>query len=149
MYLLLINFRPRWLQLLTLWLFLSFYLSIPLNTWCQLLKYFFFSKLELCCLFRLKQSKELDAEKAFANEQLTRAILRERISNEEERAKAKHLVSMEDLVGRSCLQGNCWCLGEACQLPMWMIFMLSLLSFSLSLPFISGWHFADISHQGL
>ncbi|XP_043319678.1 MICOS complex subunit MIC19 isoform X1 [Cervus elaphus] len=40
---------------------------------------------------RLKQSKELDAEKAFANEQLTRAILRERISNEEERAKAKHL----------------------------------------------------------
>lgn len=55
----------------------------------------FFSKLELCCLFRLKQSKELDAEKAFANEQLTRAILRERISNEEERAKAKHLVSMK------------------------------------------------------
>uniref|UniRef100_A0A8C2QV81 MICOS complex subunit MIC19 n=1 Tax=Capra hircus TaxID=9925 RepID=A0A8C2QV81_CAPHI len=47
--------------------------------------------LELCCLFRLKQSKELDAEKAFANEQLTRAILRERISNEEERVKAKHL----------------------------------------------------------
>uniref|UniRef100_A0A8C0DYV0 Coiled-coil-helix-coiled-coil-helix domain containing 3 n=1 Tax=Balaenoptera musculus TaxID=9771 RepID=A0A8C0DYV0_BALMU len=40
---------------------------------------------------RLKQSKELDSEKAFANEQLTRAILRERISNEEERAKAKHL----------------------------------------------------------
>ena len=70
------------------------------------IKIFFFSKLELCCLFRLKQSKELDAEKAFANEQLTRAILRERISNEEERAKAKHLVSMEDLVGRSCLQGN-------------------------------------------
>nr|XP_058930402.1 MICOS complex subunit MIC19 isoform X3 [Kogia breviceps] len=40
---------------------------------------------------RLKQSKELDSEKAFASEQLTRAILRERITNEEERAKAKHL----------------------------------------------------------
>ncbi|XP_047706077.1 MICOS complex subunit MIC19 isoform X2 [Prionailurus viverrinus] len=40
---------------------------------------------------RLKQSKELDRERAFANEQLTRAILRERISSEEERAKAKHL----------------------------------------------------------
>uniref|UniRef100_A0A8D0S940 Coiled-coil-helix-coiled-coil-helix domain containing 3 n=1 Tax=Sus scrofa TaxID=9823 RepID=A0A8D0S940_PIG len=40
---------------------------------------------------RLKQDKELDREKAFANEQLTRAILRERIANEEERAKAKHL----------------------------------------------------------
>ncbi|XP_007128212.1 MICOS complex subunit MIC19 isoform X2 [Physeter macrocephalus] len=40
---------------------------------------------------RLKQSKELDSEKAFASEQLTRAILRERISNEEERAKARHL----------------------------------------------------------
>ncbi|MXQ92820.1 hypothetical protein E5288_WYG002871 [Bos mutus] len=45
---------------------------------------------------RLKQSKELDAEKAFANEQLTRAILRERISNEEERAKAKHLALRVD-----------------------------------------------------
>ncbi|XP_030164322.1 MICOS complex subunit MIC19 isoform X2 [Lynx canadensis] len=42
---------------------------------------------------RLKQSKELDRERAFANEQLTRAILRERISSEEERAKAKHLSS--------------------------------------------------------
>ncbi|XP_045835934.1 MICOS complex subunit MIC19-like [Meles meles] len=40
---------------------------------------------------RLKQGKELDRERAFANEQLTRAILRERISSEEERAKAKHL----------------------------------------------------------
>ncbi|XP_077626916.1 MICOS complex subunit MIC19 isoform X2 [Crocuta crocuta] len=40
---------------------------------------------------RLKQSKELDRERALANEQLTRAILRERISSEEERAKAKHL----------------------------------------------------------
>ncbi|XP_032339248.1 MICOS complex subunit MIC19 isoform X1 [Camelus ferus] len=42
---------------------------------------------------RLKQGKELDGEKTLTNEQLTRAILRERISNEEERAKAKHLVS--------------------------------------------------------
>ncbi|XP_040499916.1 MICOS complex subunit MIC19 isoform X2 [Ursus maritimus] len=42
---------------------------------------------------RLKQGKELDRERAFANEQLTRAILRERISSEEERAKAKHLSS--------------------------------------------------------
>ncbi|XP_008531964.1 MICOS complex subunit MIC19 isoform X1 [Equus przewalskii] len=40
---------------------------------------------------RLKQSSEVDQERAFANEQLTRAILRERISSEEERAKAKHL----------------------------------------------------------
>ncbi|XP_012595196.2 MICOS complex subunit MIC19 isoform X1 [Microcebus murinus] len=40
---------------------------------------------------RLKQGKELDRERAAANEQLTRAILRERISSEEERAKAKHL----------------------------------------------------------
>ncbi|XP_004741794.1 MICOS complex subunit MIC19 isoform X1 [Mustela putorius furo] len=40
---------------------------------------------------RLKQGKELERERAFANEQLTRAILRERISSEEERAKAKHL----------------------------------------------------------
>ncbi|EHH17690.1 hypothetical protein EGK_14149 [Macaca mulatta] len=39
----------------------------------------------------LKQAKELDRERAAANEQLTRAILRERISSEEERAKAKHL----------------------------------------------------------
>ncbi|KAF0877753.1 MIC19 protein, partial [Crocuta crocuta] len=46
---------------------------------------------------RLKQSKELDRERALANEQLTRAILRERISSEEERAKAKHLVSIKDL----------------------------------------------------
>uniref|UniRef100_A0A7N5JFI7 Coiled-coil-helix-coiled-coil-helix domain containing 3 n=3 Tax=Ursidae TaxID=9632 RepID=A0A7N5JFI7_AILME len=46
---------------------------------------------------RLKQGKELDRERAFANEQLTRAILRERISSEEERAKAKHLVSIKDL----------------------------------------------------
>nr|XP_031530375.1 MICOS complex subunit MIC19 isoform X7 [Vicugna pacos] len=42
---------------------------------------------------RLKQGKELDGEMTLTNEQLTRAILRERISNEEERAKAKHLVS--------------------------------------------------------
>lgn len=41
---------------------------------------------------RLKQSRDLERERAAANEQLTRAILRERISNEEERAKAKHLV---------------------------------------------------------
>ncbi|XP_066218826.1 MICOS complex subunit MIC19 isoform X2 [Saccopteryx leptura] len=40
---------------------------------------------------RLKQSKELDRERALANEQLTRAILRERISSEEDRTKAKHL----------------------------------------------------------
>ncbi|XP_029779047.1 MICOS complex subunit MIC19 isoform X1 [Suricata suricatta] len=40
---------------------------------------------------RLKQSKETDRERALANEQLARAILRERISSEEERAKAKHL----------------------------------------------------------
>uniref|UniRef100_A0A2K6DCD7 Coiled-coil-helix-coiled-coil-helix domain containing 3 n=1 Tax=Macaca nemestrina TaxID=9545 RepID=A0A2K6DCD7_MACNE len=39
----------------------------------------------------LKQAKELDRERAAANEQLTRAILQERISNEEEGAKAKHL----------------------------------------------------------
>lgn len=38
---------------------------------------------------RLKQSRDL--ERAAANEQLTRAILRERVSSEEERAKAKHL----------------------------------------------------------
>ncbi|XP_053465541.1 MICOS complex subunit MIC19 [Nycticebus coucang] len=40
---------------------------------------------------RLKQSKDLDRERAAANEQLTRAILQERIWSEEERAKAKHL----------------------------------------------------------
>ncbi|XP_006756037.1 PREDICTED: MICOS complex subunit MIC19 isoform X1 [Myotis davidii] len=40
---------------------------------------------------RLKQSKELDRERALANEQLTRAILRERISSEQDRTKAKHL----------------------------------------------------------
>ncbi|XP_075414799.1 MICOS complex subunit MIC19 isoform X3 [Tenrec ecaudatus] len=40
---------------------------------------------------RLKHSKELDREQA--NEQLTRAILRERVSSEEERSKAKHLSS--------------------------------------------------------
>uniref|UniRef100_A0A2K5LIS5 Coiled-coil-helix-coiled-coil-helix domain containing 3 n=2 Tax=Cercopithecinae TaxID=9528 RepID=A0A2K5LIS5_CERAT len=45
---------------------------------------------------RLKQAKELDRERAAANEQLTRAILRERISSEEERAKAKHLVSIKN-----------------------------------------------------
>ncbi|XP_003420927.2 MICOS complex subunit MIC19 isoform X2 [Loxodonta africana] len=38
---------------------------------------------------RLKQGKELDQE--MANEQLTRAILQERLSSEEERSKAKHL----------------------------------------------------------
>nr|XP_054093669.1 MICOS complex subunit MIC19 isoform X6 [Callithrix jacchus] len=42
---------------------------------------------------RLKQARELDQERAAANEQLTRAILRERIASEEERAKAKHLSS--------------------------------------------------------
>lgn len=69
--------------------------------------FFFFNKLDFFfCLFRLKQSKELDRERAFANEQLTRAILRERISSEEERAKAKHLVSVKDVVEMSCLQGN-------------------------------------------
>ncbi|KAM5255261.1 MICOS complex subunit MIC19 isoform 1-T1 [Ctenodactylus gundi] len=40
---------------------------------------------------RLKQSQDLDRERAAANEQLTRAILRERISSEEERSKAKKL----------------------------------------------------------
>ncbi|XP_023592888.1 MICOS complex subunit MIC19 isoform X3 [Trichechus manatus latirostris] len=39
---------------------------------------------------QLKQSKELDQESA--HEQLTRAILRERISSEEERSRAKHLI---------------------------------------------------------
>ncbi|KAF6085555.1 coiled-coil-helix-coiled-coil-helix domain containing 3 [Phyllostomus discolor] len=42
---------------------------------------------------RLKQGKDLERERALANEQLTRAILRERVSSEEERAKAKHLSS--------------------------------------------------------
>ncbi|KAM5205184.1 MICOS complex subunit MIC19 isoform 6-T6 [Hipposideros larvatus] len=42
---------------------------------------------------RLKQGKEVDRERALANEQLTRAILRERISSEEERSKAKLLSS--------------------------------------------------------
>uniref|UniRef100_A0A8C0QFB7 Coiled-coil-helix-coiled-coil-helix domain containing 3 n=1 Tax=Canis lupus familiaris TaxID=9615 RepID=A0A8C0QFB7_CANLF len=46
---------------------------------------------------RLKQGKELDRERAFANEQLTRAILRERISSEEERAKAKHLILVQEV----------------------------------------------------
>ncbi|EHB15455.1 Coiled-coil-helix-coiled-coil-helix domain-containing protein 3, mitochondrial [Heterocephalus glaber] len=40
---------------------------------------------------QLKKSKDLDRERAAANEQLTRAILRERISNEEEHSKANHL----------------------------------------------------------
>ncbi|XP_024410745.1 MICOS complex subunit MIC19 isoform X1 [Desmodus rotundus] len=40
---------------------------------------------------RLKQGKDLERERALANEQLTRAILRERVSSEEERVKAKHL----------------------------------------------------------
>ncbi|XP_036905070.1 MICOS complex subunit MIC19 isoform X2 [Sturnira hondurensis] len=40
---------------------------------------------------RLKQGKDLERERALANEQLTRAILRERVSSEEERTKAKHL----------------------------------------------------------
>ncbi|XP_012877167.1 PREDICTED: MICOS complex subunit MIC19 isoform X2 [Dipodomys ordii] len=40
---------------------------------------------------RFKQAKELEREKAAANEQLTRAILQERISSEQERLKAKHL----------------------------------------------------------
>ncbi|ELW68785.1 60S ribosomal protein L6 [Tupaia chinensis] len=48
---------------------------------------------------RLKQGKELERERAAANEQLTRAILRERISSEEERAKAKHLVPGVSLGG--------------------------------------------------
>ncbi|XP_008572656.1 PREDICTED: coiled-coil-helix-coiled-coil-helix domain-containing protein 3, mitochondrial isoform X2 [Galeopterus variegatus] len=42
-------------------------------------------------VYILKQGKELERERAAANEQLTRAILRERISSEEERSKAKHL----------------------------------------------------------
>lgn len=62
---------------------------------------------------RLKQSSEVDQERAFANEQLTRAILRERISSEEERAKAKHLVSIKDLGELSCLPGHLRCWGEA------------------------------------
>ncbi|KAM9650649.1 MICOS complex subunit MIC19 isoform 4-T4 [Trichechus inunguis] len=41
---------------------------------------------------QLKQSKELDQESA--HEQLTRAILRERISSEEERSRAKHLETL-------------------------------------------------------
>ncbi|CAO2614214.1 MICOS complex subunit Mic19 [Lemmus lemmus] len=40
---------------------------------------------------RLKQARDLERERAAANEQLIRAILRERISSEEERSKAKHL----------------------------------------------------------
>ncbi|EHB00980.1 Coiled-coil-helix-coiled-coil-helix domain-containing protein 3, mitochondrial [Heterocephalus glaber] len=40
---------------------------------------------------QLKKSKDLGRERAAANEQSTRAILRERISNEEEHSKAKHL----------------------------------------------------------
>ncbi|XP_045711622.1 MICOS complex subunit MIC19 [Phyllostomus hastatus] len=43
---------------------------------------------------RLKQGKDLERERALANEQLTRAILRERVSSEEERAKAKHLAKL-------------------------------------------------------
>lgn len=66
----------------------------------------FLSNLDLSCLFRLKQSKELERERALANEQLTRAILRERISSEEDRSKAKHLVSRKQIVEMSYLQGN-------------------------------------------
>lgn len=40
---------------------------------------------------RLKQGKEVDRDRALANEQLTRAILRERIPSEETRSKAKLL----------------------------------------------------------
>ncbi|XP_045047027.1 MICOS complex subunit MIC19 isoform X4 [Desmodus rotundus] len=43
---------------------------------------------------RLKQGKDLERERALANEQLTRAILRERVSSEEERVKAKHLAKL-------------------------------------------------------
>jgi hypothetical protein len=50
--------------------------------------------LELSCLYRVKQAKDLERERAAANDQLTRAILRERISSEEERSKAKLLVSL-------------------------------------------------------
>ncbi|XP_032955138.1 MICOS complex subunit MIC19 isoform X2 [Rhinolophus ferrumequinum] len=45
---------------------------------------------------RLKQGKEVDRDRALANEQLTRAILRERISSEEERSKAKLLLWSND-----------------------------------------------------
>ncbi|KAM6201409.1 MICOS complex subunit MIC19 [Rhynchocyon petersi] len=40
---------------------------------------------------RLKQGKEADQERISTNEQLTRAILRERINSEAERSNAKHL----------------------------------------------------------
>ncbi|EDM15292.1 coiled-coil-helix-coiled-coil-helix domain containing 3 (predicted), isoform CRA_b [Rattus norvegicus] len=40
---------------------------------------------------RLKHARDLEREKAVANEQLTRAILQERISSEENRTKVKHL----------------------------------------------------------
>lgn len=69
-------------------------------------KIFFFSEWDFSCLFRLKQGKELDRERAFANEQLTRAVLRERISSEEEHTKAKHLVRVKHLVEMSGPQGN-------------------------------------------
>uniref|UniRef100_A0A8I6G7G6 Coiled-coil-helix-coiled-coil-helix domain containing 3 n=1 Tax=Rattus norvegicus TaxID=10116 RepID=A0A8I6G7G6_RAT len=39
----------------------------------------------------LKHARDLEREKAVANEQLTRAILQERISSEENRTKVKHL----------------------------------------------------------
>lgn len=43
---------------------------------------------------RLKHARDLERERAAANEQLTRAILQERISSEEERTKAKHLARL-------------------------------------------------------
>lgn len=42
---------------------------------------------------RLKHARDLERERAVANEQLTRAILQERISSEEDRTKVKHLSS--------------------------------------------------------
>ncbi|XP_007951672.1 MICOS complex subunit MIC19 [Orycteropus afer afer] len=47
--------------------------------------------LEGLLIDRLKQDKELDQERAAANEQLTRAVLRERLNSEQERSRANHL----------------------------------------------------------
>lgn len=70
----------------------------------------------------------MDQERAFANEQLTRAILRERISSEEERAKAKHLVSIKDLGELSCLPGHLRCWGEAeYSLPTLSVYQIHVL----------------------
>ncbi|EHB13297.1 Coiled-coil-helix-coiled-coil-helix domain-containing protein 3, mitochondrial [Heterocephalus glaber] len=45
---------------------------------------------------QLKKSKDLDRERAAVNEQLTRVILQERISSEEEHSKAKHLAKQPE-----------------------------------------------------